>query len=443
MSPSVRAHQARLLADTRGAEPRARLAQAVSRADFLLRLSRTLGSIQNPQRALEAVVDRLLDEMVDLAHVVVRTGPWQLSCGGVHGTAPHSRVDRWTDSVPPAVQQALTRAVSDQVSLSRERDLRHAALAAYLSPEQLVEEAVELPIDRLLLLPLTSRGRTFGLLVLGRTLGFGDVAPFLEDLASRIATGLDAALILAESRHVTSVLRDSLAPAALPEIDHLDIATYTRVAHQSEALGGDLLDVHGAADDLVLVCGDVAGKGVEAAVHAKRIRNAVRTLSQVDRDPGWILGLVNRVLVAEATPFSEALSTAVCARLRPGDAGLRVDLASAGHPPALVLRADGTVEAADAEGVSLALVDDATYTSSTLTLGSRDTLLLYTDGVTEARGADAFFGDDSLRRILEPLCGHRPQAVVNAVAVAVSDHLGDRTSDDIALLAVQYLPEDL
>ena len=107
-----------------------------------------------------------------------------------------------------------------------------------------------------------------------------------------------------------------------------------------------------------------------------------------------------------------------------------------------MLRADGTVEVADAEGVSLALVDDATYTSSTLTLGPRDTLLLYTDGVTEARGADAFFGDDSLRRTLEPLGGHRPQTVVNAVAVAVSDHLGDRTSDDIALLAVQYLPED-
>ncbi len=441
MSPSVRAHQARLLADTRGVEPRARLAQAVSRADFLLRLSRTLGAIQNPERAIEAVVDRLLEEMVDLAHVVVRSGPWHLSCGGVHGAAPHSGVDRWTDGVHPAVQEALTRGVSDQVLLSSDRDERSTTLAAYLSPAALVEEAVQLPLDQVLLLPLTARGRTFGLLILGRALGFGEVASFLEDLASRLATGLDSALILAESRHVTSVLRDSLAPAALPTIAHLDIATYTRVAHQSEALGGDLLDVHGTGDDLVLVCGDVAGKGVEAAVHAKRIRNAVRTLWQVDRDPGWLLGLVNRVLVAEAAPFSERLSTAVCARLRTEDGLLRVDVASAGHPPALLLRADGTLEVVEADGVALALLDDATYATTSLTLGPCDTLLLYTDGVTEARGADALFGDEGLRRTLLPLSGLHPQAVVDAVAVAVSDHLGDRAHDDIALLAVQYLPD--
>jgi hypothetical protein len=440
MSTSVRAHQARLLADTRGVEPRARLAQAVSRADFLLRLSRTLGAVQNPERALEAIVDMLLDEMVDVAHVVVRSGPWRLSCGGVHGRPLHGGVDRWAQ-VLPDVEDTVARGVTDQVVLSRALDQRRATLAAYVTPAALVDEAVDLPLDQVLLLPLSARGRTFGLLVLGRALGFGEVASFLEDLAARIATGLDSALLLAESRHVTAVLRESLAPAALPQIAHLDVATYTRVAHQSEALGGDLLDVHGDDDDLVLVCGDVAGKGVEAAVHAKRIRNAVRTLAQVDRDPGWILSLVNRVLHAEASEFSESLSTAVCARLRARDHGLLVDLASAGHPPALVLRADGTLDEVTATGAALGLVPDATYQATRLSLGPRDTLLLYTDGVTEARGADDFFGDEGLRRTLRPLGGQSATAVVEAVAVSVSDHLGDRAHDDIALLAVRSLAE--
>jgi hypothetical protein len=444
MSTSVRAQQARLLADSRGVEPRARLAQAVSRADFLLRLSRTLSAVQNPQRAIEAVVDLLLDEMVEVAHLVVHTGPWQLACGGVHGSPSHSSVDRWVDEDSDVVRQVLNRGIPDQVVLPRGAAERAKILRRYLSPDRLVEEAAGLRCEQLMVLPLSARGRTFGMLVLGRTLGFGDVAAFLEDLAARIATGLDAALLLAESRHVTAVLRDSLAPADLPELTHLDLATYTRVAHQSEELGGDLLDVHGAEDDLTLVCGDVTGKGVEAAVHAKRIRNAVRTLTHVDRDPGWILGLVNRVLVAEAGPFSENLSTAVCARLRPepdaGGARLLVEVAGAGHPPAMVLRTDGRVEEVPTTGVSLALIDDASYTSSRVVLEPGDTLLLYTDGVTEARGAEDLFGEEGLRRTLAGLCGLRASAVVEALAVTISEHLGDRSHDDIAVLAVQYRP---
>ena len=133
---------------------------------------------------------------------------------------------------------------------------------------------------------------------------------------------------------------------------------FLRVAHEHEELGGDFYDIHGEDDDLTVLLGDVAGKGVEAAVHAKRIRNAVRTASHVDRDPAWILGLVNRVLCSEAEALSEVISTAVCARLRPGPDTLVVEIANAGHPPALVLRADGTVETVTAEGVALALLDE-------------------------------------------------------------------------------------
>ena len=448
MSTSVRARQARLLADSRGVEPRARLAQAVSRADFLLRLSRTLSAVQNPQRALEAVVDLLIDEMVEVAHVVVLTGPWQLTCGGVHGSSSHTGVERRVDQDSEAVGLALTRGVPDQVALPSSTAEREEVLRRYLSPDAVVRQAAALRCEQLMLLPLSARGRTFGLLSLGRTLGFGEVATFLEDMAARIATGLDAALLLAESRHVTAVLRDSLAPADLPELTDLDIATYTRVAHQSEELGGDLLDVHGSPGDVTLVCGDVTGKGVEAAVHAKRIRNAVRTLSQVDRDPGWTLGLVNRVLVEEADAFSEKLATAVCARLRTADPDpggptrLVVDVASAGHPPALVLRTDGRVEEVPATGVSLALLDEAAYDTARILLDPGDTLLLYTDGVTEARGTDGLFGEERLHRALEGLGGVRPTAVVEALAVTVSEHLGDRAHDDIAVLAVQYRPSE-
>jgi serine phosphatase RsbU (regulator of sigma subunit) len=120
---------------------------------------------------------------------------------------------------------------------------------------------------------------------------------------------------------------------------------------------------------------------------------------------------------------------------------LRVALANAGHPPALVIRADGTVEEVLAEGVALALIDGATFAEVELTLEPRDTLLVYTDGVTEARGIDDLFGDRRLRECLRGLGGLPPTALVESVAVAVSDHLGERAHDDIALFAAQFRPD--
>ncbi|WP_344155536.1 SpoIIE family protein phosphatase [Nocardioides koreensis] len=443
MTTSVRERHARLLAESRSAEPRARLAQASTRAEFLLRLSRTVSAIQNPQRALETLVSVLLEDMVDVAQVVVRTGQWQLVSGAVQGGSVHNTASRVVDGTPADLENALRRGLHDDVVLPKSGAPRRRALAAFLPDPELAAEVDALGCEQLAVLPLTARGRSFGVLVIGRApgFGFGDAQNFLDDLAARVAVGLDATLVVAESRYVASVLRRSLAPTDLPQVPGLRLATYYRVAHQSQELGGDFLDVHGADDDLILLCGDVAGKGVEAAVHAKRIRNAVRTASHVDRSPGWILGLTNTVLVNEAEEFSEGMATGVCARLRPDGDRLRVDLANAGHPPALLLRADGTLEEVATEGVALALLDGVTYTEAQVTLGPLDSLLVYTDGVTEARGVDDLFGDRRLRDALRGFGGLPPSALIESVAVAVSDHLGERAHDDIAIFAVQFSPE--
>ena len=433
--------QPELLSDAQAAGPGTRLAQAVARADFLLRLSRTLATIQSPDRALAAVVDLVVGELVDAAAVSVRTGTLELACAGVRGQAPVSRRLRLVDA-GHTHDRVLEIGLPETVALSPEPGKRLEELAAHLGDARVAEQAQESGPSTLVLLPLVVRGRTVGLLTLvGRTT-LGTSVDFLDDLTARVAMGLDATLVLAESRHVAAVLRQSLAPEALPEVPHLDVDAFYRVAHQSEALGGDVVDVHGPDDDLVLLCGDVSGKGVSAAVHAKRIRNACRTARHIRREPGWILGLVNQVLCSEADPFSESLATAVCARLRPDHGRLRVDIASAGHPPALVVRSDGRVEEVDASGPSLALLEGSEYAESTLHLLPGETVVFYTDGVTEAHGSADLFGDQRLRHLLGTLAGLSAHAVTEAVAVAVSDHLGDRPHDDIALLAVRYLPQD-
>lgn len=443
MSVSVRESQTQLLDDSRAAEPQARLTQAVSRAEFLLRLSRTLSAVQNPLRALEALTTLLVEDLVDVAQVVVRTGAWQLYAGGVSGQEPRSGSTRRMDLRPAALEQAMRRGMPKEVVLPGRADARALALRSLLVEDSLADLVDERGTEHLLSVPLVARGQVFGVLLLGRARGSGFTGAheFLEDLGERISTGLDVSLVVADSRHVASVLRASLAPVALPEVAGLELASYYQVAHTSADVGGDFFDVHGPHDDLILMCGDVTGKGVEAAVHAKRIRNAVRTASHVERSPAWILELVNKVLVSESEHFSERLATATCLRLRLEADVLRVDLANAGHPPALLLRADGRVEEVDAPGVALALLEGSDYAQVSLELHARDTLLLYTDGITEARGADDLFGEHRLQTLLRGLGGTPATAVVDSVAVAVSQHLGDRAHDDIAVVAVQFRPD--
>ena len=430
-----------LLSDAQATEPGTRLAQAVARADFLLRLSRTVATIQSPERALAAVVDLVADELVGAAAVAVRTGTVELACAGVRGRPPVSRARRLVDA-GHTHDRILEIGLPQTVPLPLDQDARLAELVAHLGDVDVATQALESDPATVVLLPLIVGGRAVGLLVLAGPTTLESNGAFLDDLTARVAMGLDSTLVLAESRHVAAVLRQSLAPEALPRVPHLDIDAFYRVAHQSEALGGDVVDMHGPDDDLVLLCGDVSGKGVTAAVHAKRIRNACRTASHIRREPGWILGLVNEVLCSEADPFSESLATAVCARLRPDDGRLRVDVASAGHPPALVVRVDGSVEEVDASGPSLALLEGSEYAASTLHLLPGETVVFYTDGVTEAHGAADLFGDQRLLDLLGTLAGLSAHAITESLAVAVSDHLGDRPHDDIALLAVRYLPQD-
>lgn len=444
MTATTRERPARLLADSRSAEPRARLAQAVSRAEFLLRLSRSVSAVQNPDRGLEALVELLLDEVVDVAQVVVRSGPHHLVSSGTHVDEPTTVRRPLADPLPRDAAATMETGLATEVVLPRHGSARREALRSVVVDPDLAARLELSEVELLVVLPLTARGRTLGSLVVGRDRGgdFSGSHAFLGDLTDRIGVGLDATLLVAESRYVADVLRRSLAPGRVPEVPGLQIATHVRVAHESQAVGGDFFDVlsdPAHPDDLMLLCGDVTGKGVEAAVHAKRIRNAVRTSSLVHRQPGAVLALTNRVLVLEADQddeFSERLATAVCGRLtRDGDR-LEVTLAGAGHPDALVVRADGSVEAQEGLGVALGLLDGADFPETTARLDPGDTLVLYTDGVTEARGVHDLFGQERLEATLAAVAGMPAAAVAEAVAVAVSDHLGERAHDDIALVVL-------
>jgi sigma-B regulation protein RsbU (phosphoserine phosphatase) len=430
-----------LLTPAEGSPVRERLQQASDRAAYLSRVARGLSGALHTDRAVELVLEMLVGPVVDWAQVTL-TDRRRLTFRARTLEGRVTTAERPAGALDPgsSLGRTLTTGLTDLLMVPDGDDADSSALASAVPAEELRDSLISIrPMD-MLTIALTARGTTYGALTIAQRAGVGfdeDAVAFLEDFAHRVAVTLDTARALAESRRVAAVLSRDLTPPRLPELAGVEFATYYRVAFEQEALGGDFYDVHGGDDEWTAVMGDVCGKGVEAAVLTGRVRQAVRTGALVDRDPAQVLRLANRVLVADS---DETFVTAVCARGRKVGDVLHLDIAAAGHPEPLVVRRDGSVEQVPASGTVLGLLEDAAYTSVHLELAEGETCLFYTDGVPEAPGRHARFGDDRMREVLEATGACHASAQVESVAVALSAHLRDRAYDDIAILAIQASP---
>jgi serine phosphatase RsbU (regulator of sigma subunit) len=312
------------------------------------------------------------------------------------------------------------------------------ALSGLIPHPELREQAAALrPVD-VLAMPLTARGSAVGALILVRKAGEGfgdDDVSLIGQLCDRAALALDSARIYEDHARVTRVLEESLRPPTLPDIPGVEVAACFRAAATHLAIGGDFYDVHGGDDDWLVVLGDVCGKGVEAAVLNGRARQSIRTAARFDRRPGQILSTLNEVLYEDG---SDRFVTVVCGRMRPaGDGRFTVDVAVAGHPAPLVVRADGTVTQPDVTGrLAGALLHGDSYREVTVELGPDDALVLFSDGIHEAHGADGLFGMDRLRALLGRYAGTGAAAIVEAVEREVVEHLHDNGHDDMTALAI-------
>lgn len=304
-------------------------------------------------------------------------------------------------------------------------------------PRLCEEVAGRCPAD-VLALGLTARGTTLGAVVLvrfgGRRFDDEEIA-FIERLASRAAVALDSARIYEERGRIAAALQRGLRPPTLPDVEGLRVAARYRPAAEHIEVGGDFYDITGGPGDWLFALGDVCGKGIDAAAYTGRTRQSIRTAAYFDLRPEVVLGAVNTVLY---DPGSDEFVTVVCARVRPQADGrsAEVDLAVAGHPAPIVLRADGHVEQLEVFGTAAGVRPQVTYRPSAVRLERGDTMLMFTDGVDEARGSAGFYGVDRLLRFLPAYAGAAPDIVCEAVEQDVLTHLDGNNHDDLALLAV-------
>jgi sigma-B regulation protein RsbU (phosphoserine phosphatase) len=238
-----------------------------------------------------------------------------------------------------------------------------------------------------------------------------------------------------------AVLQQSLLPATLTPVPGMEAAVHYRAA-SPDRLGGDFYDLFpldGRRFGFFL--GDVCGKGPQAAAVTSLTRYTLRAAALHDPEPVSALTTLNKVLHERYTGGDPRYCTVIYGILDtdPATGRVTVRIASGGHPPAVVLRADGTAEFLPTPGgLLVGVLPDAAFATATTVLGHGDTLLLYTDGLTEARTGDdraMLFGDDALLEFATRQAGRSPQAVIQALT-GLLDDFGDGLDDDTALLAL-------
>ncbi|GAA1350528.1 SpoIIE family protein phosphatase [Catellatospora bangladeshensis] len=237
-----------------------------------------------------------------------------------------------------------------------------------------------------------------------------------------------------------AVLQRSLLPAALPTVPGLEAVAHYHTASPDQ-LGGDFYDLFPLGGGRwAFFLGDVCGKGPKAAAVTSLTRYTLHAAALHDPDPVAVLTTLNTVLLERYSAGDPRFCTAVVGTLEaePGGDRFTVRLASGGHPPALVLRANGDCDFLPTPGgVLVGVLPDPTFTPATTTLSPGDALLLYTDGLTEARiGPErALYGEEALQEFAAGYAGASPRALVEALT-GLLDGFGDGLDDDTALLAL-------
>jgi serine phosphatase RsbU (regulator of sigma subunit) len=303
-----------------------------------------------------------------------------------------------------------------------------------------------------LVVPLVSQARLVGLLALGPRRSerdyAGDDRKLLEDLAQRAAPAVrvaqlvrrlvrqQAAELQARERmeqelQVARLIQRQFLPRELPELSGWQVATYYQPA---KAVGGDFYDFIELPDGLIgLVCGDVTGKGVPAALVMATTHSILRGDAPQLVSPAKVLERANRLLLHDIPP--QMFVTCLYGVLDPATGRLRY--ANAGHNPPYMHTSDGVVELR-ATGMPLGAMPDMTYEEKEATLGLGDTVLLHSDGLVEAHDPERkMFGFPRLAELVGG-CGGGPE-LIDLLLGELDGFTGPdwEQEDDITLVALQ------
>ena len=239
----------------------------------------------------------------------------------------------------------------------------------------------------------------------------------------------------ARARVLAETLQRSFLPPAIVSVPGLDVGGAYRPAGDGSEVGGDFYDVFqtGLAT-WGIVLGDVCGKGAAAAVVTALVRYTVRAGALHLSSPGALLTGVHGALLS---CYPDTYCTALFLLLDRVPGGCRLTMATGGHPLPLCRRADGSIETLGRPGSFLGMEETVEVSESAAILGPGDIVVLYTDGVTEARQGDSFFGEEGMAEVLGASAELTAQAVADAIVAAALAFQDGLARDDIAVVVVK------
>ncbi|MFE7073661.1 PP2C family protein-serine/threonine phosphatase [Streptomyces sp. NPDC057620] len=413
------------------------LARERMRAGLLQELSCELLASLDVERCTAMTAQRAARHLADAA-VVVGTGD---GCAfPVTRCTADGPVVQESVALDPGQLPGLEEALQGLPAVSS-RWIDPREVPSWAVPEGFVGDVAD--IGSVVVVPLPGHGVPTGCLVLLRRRQAAGFTPAEESFAQLFAARAGAALSVARSHtrqaRSTDVLLGDLLPPSLGGVHGICFAGGYRASVAGELVGGDFYDLYPADSpeaETVAVLGDVCGKGLEAAVVAGRIRHVLRALVPFAADHTRLLTLLNGALLSSSqTPFvTLVLVTAVRQ-----DARVRLRISSAGHPSPLVVRVTGQVEEVRTGGTLIGVFADIEFTTAEVALQPGETCLLYSDGITEARGGplgNVMFNEDRLRAALAQCAGMPAEAVTERVQMIIAQWVGEGPHDDMAVLAI-------
>ena len=298
-------------------------------------------------------------------------------------------------------------------------------------------ELLELGLVHQMVVPLWTRGRGLGAI----TFASGPDRPYDDedlriavDVARRAALALDNARAYETQREIAATLQRSLLPPALPEVGHFAVAATYKTPGDTVLVGGDFYDLfplRGSGWGIAI--GDVQGKGSAAASLTALARYTVRAGALTLRNPKQVLRTLNEAILRED---ADRFLTICLMTLSPARESLRGRICVAGHPLPFLVRATGEVDQIGRPGTLLGVVSDVDLAVVTFDLRPGDYVVLFTDGLLEARRDGEQFGNRGVREVLESCIGLAPGQVTAALEEAVTAFGRGEPRDDMAILVV-------
>lgn len=251
-----------------------------------------------------------------------------------------------------------------------------------------------------------------------------------EELGRRIGTAVQNVRLYEERAATAATLQAALLPDALPDVPGFALRSLYRPAGAAGSVGGDFYDAFAVDGGWMVIVGDVAGRGPEAATLTGQARHTLRAVAELTGSPARAVGHLNRLLVARA---ELSLCTVCAVRLDERDGGAVATLTCAGHPLPVLVR-DGEPRTIGSWGPMVGAFDSE-FSSVEVELREDDLLVLYTDGVLDARDGQEHFGERRLIEALAPATD-ADDALDRIVAALDLFQVGEQ-ADDTAVLVVE------